>query len=150
MKAFDLISKINQKLSYILSSIIGKRYENISHEEINELKSEVSVLKEQIEAEGEVLKVVTDNVIQANYPIILGSAVNILGNKALHEQGFFKGLEDEDILEIITLEERDIDMLLEYEEHARVKIEEFYGDDPELVKLVFKKLEEVIADANAR
>lgn len=150
MKAFELISKINQKLSYILSSIIGKRYENISHDEINDLKNEVNILKDQIGAESEVLKVVTDNAIEANYPIILGSAVNILGNKALHEQDFFKGLEDEEMLEIITLEERDIDMLIEYEEQARVKIEEFYGDDPELVKLVFKKLEEVIADANAR
>ena len=149
MSALSLIGKIDQKLSFILGTLIGRKYDDnsIAEKDVKEAEAEVKALTEQAEAEAEIAQNLCEEIINESDQIALISAVNVLSNFVLIEYGYFDGAEftKDEVDEMALLDNEDLVILSEYKEQAAEMLKELLGDidDGEYVDLAFTKLEEV-------
>lgn len=149
MSALSLIGKIDQKLSFILGTLIGRKYDDnsIAEKDVKEAEAEVKALTEQAEAEAEIAQNLCEEIINESDQIALISAVNVLSNFVLIENGYFDGAEftKDEVDEMTLLDNEDLVILSEYKEQAAEMIKELLGDvdDGKYIELAFIKLEEV-------
>jgi len=147
MSALTIIGKIDQKLSFILGTLVGRKYDAITEQDVKEIQAEAEALTEQAEAEAEIAQNLCEEIINESDQIALISAVNVLSNFVLIENGYFDGAEftKDEVDEMALLDNEDLVILSEYKEQAAEMLKELLGDidDGGYVDLALTKLEEV-------
>ena len=143
MKLGTLIEKIDQKLSFILSTLVGRHPSEITEEHVAAMKEQADLLKEQLNTESQMLADGTDELIADNDSIILDNAIAILVNQVLfEEEDSFFDKNDNDTLVMVTLDKEDIAVLIEHKKLAEQRIFDAWGDDEEFTVKILEKLEE--------
>ncbi len=144
----ELLSKMNHKLSFILSALNGTK-EELTKEQLDDFEKENEILIEAVEKEQEIAFIENSNFSDEIDDFSINTLIfKIVNHTLIHNTDYYDEKESEDFLTIMEnsiIDNNDVETLIKNKKDIMKKLEDEYSNE-DYYKILISTIEELLLD----